>query len=153
MYISCSLNRYWITVSAQKISKSVPVLSLTALTVLDIFTSVVEPEPQGAETFGRNRSWSRYIKFRLRLPGLVQTKLVHKNHTSYWIGSRKWIKSILFPKKHEKSTFNIKAVQTGGYKAEVRVGSETFWKSEPEHIVSAPQHWTIYFVPGISSEI
>jgi hypothetical protein len=29
-------------------------------------SSVAEPEPQGAETFGRSRSWSRYLKFRFR---------------------------------------------------------------------------------------
>jgi hypothetical protein len=39
--------------------------------------SVVEPELQGAETFGR--SWSGYMKYRLQLPALVpgQTKAVH----------------------------------------------------------------------------
>ncbi len=37
----------------------------------------------------------------------------------------------------------MKAVITGSYKAIVRTGAETFWKSEPEpkQIVSAPQHW------------
>ncbi len=32
-----------------------------------LFGNVVEPEPQGADTFGRSRSWSRNMKFRLRV--------------------------------------------------------------------------------------
>ncbi len=42
--------------------------------------------------------------------------------------------------------FNLKAVQTGSYKAEVGAGSGsgTFIKSEPKQIVSAPQHCIQY---------
>ncbi len=48
------------------------------------------PEPQGAETFGRSRSWSRYAEVSVPNPG--QTKVVFKNHNSYRIGASKWIK-------------------------------------------------------------
>jgi hypothetical protein len=43
------------------------------------------------------------FKFRRRL----RLKFV-LNHNSYWIGSKKWIKSIFFTKNHEKSTFSFK---------------------------------------------
>jgi hypothetical protein len=39
--------------------------------------SAVEPEPQGAETFGQSRSWYSEVL----APG--QTKVVCKNHNSY----------------------------------------------------------------------
>jgi hypothetical protein len=45
----------------------------------DVQSCVIEPVPQGAETFGR----SRYMKFRLRFPDPGQTKVVYKNHNSH----------------------------------------------------------------------
>ncbi len=39
--------------------------------------SVVEPEPQGAGTFGRSRSWSRYTEVSAMAPAPGQTKVVY----------------------------------------------------------------------------
>jgi hypothetical protein len=50
---------------------------------LELFSSVVEPVPQLAETFGGSQSWSQYMKFRLRLPAPGLTKEVYKNNNSY----------------------------------------------------------------------
>jgi hypothetical protein len=46
---------------------------------IPIEKSVVEPLPQGAKTFGQNRS--RYIEVSAPAPG--QIKVVNKNHSSY----------------------------------------------------------------------
>jgi hypothetical protein len=47
--------------------------------VSTVLTSIVEPEPQGAETFGWSQS--QYNEFSAPAPG--QTKVVFKNHNSY----------------------------------------------------------------------
>ncbi len=104
------------------------------------YSSVVEPEPQGAGTFGRNR----YNEVSAPAPG--QTKLVYQIIIHNWIGSKKQIKSIFFLKSHEKYTFSFKRCENRYPQANVGagVGAETFCKSEPElepkHIVLAPQH-------------
>jgi hypothetical protein len=63
--------------------------------------SVVEPELQGAETFGE--SWSWVFQLRVELNHYI-------NHNSEKItGSRKGLKWVFFPKNHENSTFSIKS--------------------------------------------
>ncbi len=59
--------------------------------------------------------WSFGSGSRLRLPAPApgsRTNLSSVfNHNSYWIGSKNWIKSIFFPKSHEKSTFSFKSCE------------------------------------------
>jgi hypothetical protein len=63
-------------------------------------------------------------------PAPGQTKVVYLIIYSSWTGSSKWPRSVFFPKNHEKSTFNLKAVETGAYQAEVGAEAEISWKSE-----------------------
>ncbi len=63
----------------------------------------MEPEPPGAETFGRSRSW--YIAVSAPAPGSGSAKVVNKNKNSYWIESSKWINPIFFHKKKRKIHF------------------------------------------------
>jgi hypothetical protein len=64
--------------------------------------------------------------YEVSAPASGQTKVVFKNYNSYWKGSSKWIKSIFFLKNHANLLFNLKAVQTGTYKAEVGAGAGMF---------------------------
>ncbi len=93
-----------------------------------LFSSVLEPEPEGAETFGR----SRYIEVSAPVPGSSSgsAKVVNKNKNSYWIGSSNELSRYSFIKKLKNPLFNMKAVLTGSYEAIVRAGAETFWKSD-----------------------
>jgi thiamine kinase-like enzyme len=68
-------------------------------------TSVAEPElePQGAGTFCRSQSWSRYTEVSAPAPG--QTKVVYL----IIIRIEQDKKSEFFTKCHDKSTFSFKS--------------------------------------------
>ncbi len=95
----------------------------------------MEPEPKGAETFLARAGagadlWSFGSGSRLRVRLKQYIKIIIHIETDQANELSRYSFFI-----NEKSTFfNLKAVQTCSYKAEVRAraGSETFWKSEPE---------------------
>jgi hypothetical protein len=71
----------------------------------------------------RSWTWRRYSE--VSAPAPCQTKVVFKNHNRYW--QIKQVNQVIFFQKNRKYlTFNLKAVQTGSYKADLGAGAKLF---------------------------